>query len=396
MMRNLVSKFLALALVTPALLLGGCEFGTKIVSQGGPNGTAVMQVSDKSSAPRVGVVPDPPYPLTPDMLTGPRASETYQNVQVLGDLSTEEFNYTMASLTNWVAPDDGTVKNGGCAYCHNVENMASDALYTKVVARKMLQMTRAINTQWKPHFALSVNASAGNAGVTCWTCHRGKPVPAYNWSSALPSPNKLVGKKYGQDTPGVSSIAYASLPYDPFTSYLQGKENIRVGSAKPLPSDHVVSIGSTEKSYALMMHMSTALGVNCTYCHNTQGFGDWSHSSKQRVSAWYGIRMVRDINNNYITSLMGVWPANRLGPAGDPKKVFCATCHQQINKPLGGYPMLKDYPGLKGSYDTAVPVAAAAAAPEAPPMAPIPVASAAPAAGVAPVATATQVAKPAV
>jgi photosynthetic reaction center cytochrome c subunit len=392
MMRNLAQKILGLALVAPALLLGGCEVGTKLTSQYGPNGASLMQVSDKSSAPQVGVVPEPPYPLTPDMLTGPKASESYQNVKVLGDLSTEEFNYTMASLTNWVSPDDGTVTNGGCTYCHNVENMASDEKYTKIVARKMLQMTRAVNTQWKPHFALSANASAGNAGVTCWTCHRGKPVPVYNWSSAVPDPKGMMRNKHGQDTPGLTNIAYASLPYDPFTAYLEGKENIRVGATKPLPSDHVVSIGRTEKTYALMMHMSTGLGVNCTYCHNTQGFGDWSHSSPQRVSAWYGIRMVRDINNNYINSLIGVWPANRLGPAGDPKKVYCATCHQQINKPLGGYPMLKDYPGLKGSY---APVAATVPAPEAPPAAAVPVAAAAPAAAVAPVATATQMAKPA-
>ncbi len=374
MMRNFATKLAGLALLAPALLLAGCEIGTKTVSQAGPRGAGLMQVSDKSSAPKVGVVPDPPYPLTPDMLQGPRASETYQNVKVLGDLSTEEFNYTMASITNWVSPD-GAVENGGCTYCHNVENMASDEKYTKIVARKMLQMTRAINSQWKPHFALSANASAGNAGVTCWTCHRGQPVPAYNWSSAVADPKTITANKHGQNTPGLQSIGYASLPYDPFTSYLEGKENIRVQATRPLPTDHVASIGSTEKTYALMMHMSTGLGVNCTYCHNTQSLGNWSISEPQRVSAWYGIRMVRDVNNNYINALMGVWPANRLGPAGDPKKVVCATCHQQINKPLGGYPMLKDYPGLKGPYHSADP-AAMTPTPATPPTAATPVASA--------------------
>jgi mono/diheme cytochrome c family protein len=31
---------------------------------------------------------------------------------------------------------------------------------------------------------------------------------------------------------------------------------------------------------------------------------------------------------------------------GDVLKVNCATCHQGVNKPLGGYSMLKDNPAL--------------------------------------------------
>ena len=77
-----------------------------------------------------------------------------------------------------------------------------------------------------------------------------------------------------------------------------------------------------------MMHMSSALGVNCTYCHNTQSFRQWSISRPQRANAWYGIRMVRDINVNYIGSLTHVFPAYRKGPQGDPNKVNCGTCHQ--------------------------------------------------------------------
>ena len=49
-------------------------------------------------------------------------------------------------------------------------NLAADTVYTKVVARRMLQMTQHINADWKPH--------VGATGVTCYTCHRGKPVPA--------------------------------------------------------------------------------------------------------------------------------------------------------------------------------------------------------------------------
>ncbi|KAB7644900.1 photosynthetic reaction center cytochrome PufC [Polymorphobacter fuscus] len=361
-------KLKLLALVVPALMLAGCEFGTKVVEQVGPRGTGLAQVAQKRNLPTVAQVPAPPYELTPDMLEGPRARDTYQNVQVLGDISADEFNYTMAALTEWVSPADGTVENGGCNYCHNPENMASDELYTKVVARKMLQMTRAINATWTPHFSNSNYAGKG-AGVTCWTCHRGQPVPVANWTESVPTPPTIWGNKNGQNTPA-RSVAFASLPYDPFSALLQGKNEIRVQGPRTFPTGHEASIQKTEQTYGLMMHMSQGLGVNCTYCHNSQNFANWSHSRVQRVNAWYGIRMVRDVNDNYITALGNTWPANRVGPNGDPRKVNCTTCHRGISKPLGGVPMLKDYPALKGPVAgpvpalpaEAVPIAAAAAA----------------------------------
>lgn len=371
-----LNKLVAIAL--PALLLAGCELGHKDQQQVGFRGTGMVQISDPDSHAKVGDIPPPPYELTPEMLTSQKASTAYENVQVLGDVSVDQFNYLMQAMVTWVAPDD-KVKDGGCTYCHNPENMASDEKYTKVVARKMLQMTRNINANWRPHFANNYGETAGqeNAGVTCWTCHRGNPVPVNHWSTAMPDPGKLAGNKHGQNTPS-QTVAWASLPYDPFTAYLLNKENIRVGG-KEFPTSHVASIQRTEKTYGLMMHMSQGLGVNCSFCHNGNNFAKWEDSRPQRVNAWYGIRMVRDINNNYIEALGATWPqngagmyGNRRGPHGDPYKVNCATCHQGINKPLGGYKMLKDYPALKGPETVAAPAApvVAAAAPAAPAPAP--------------------------
>jgi photosynthetic reaction center cytochrome c subunit len=92
--------------------------------------------------------------------------------------------------------------------------------------------------------------------------------------------------------------------------------------------------------------MSTALGVNCTFCHNSRSFSSWETSPPQRLTAWHGIRMVRNINNEYIEALRPVFPPNRLGPMGDTLKVNCATCHQGVFQPLYGAEMLKDYPEL--------------------------------------------------
>ncbi|WP_235889360.1 photosynthetic reaction center cytochrome PufC [Glacieibacterium frigidum] len=335
-----------------ALLLTGCEVGMKEWTQTGYRGAALEQITDVSSKVKQGAIPPTPYPLDASMREGERANVTYQNVQVLGDLSTEEFNHLMASMNTWIAPGDGETQ--GCNYCHNPENMASDEKYTKIVARKMIQMTRNINANWTSHVQ--------QTGVTCWTCHRGNAVPVNNWSNVSNGKPGLRGNKFGQNTPD-PTVGYASLPTGMFANYLQGTQNIRVASDKALASpDHVVSIKNTEQTYGLMMHLSQSLGVNCTYCHNSQSFRAWNLSRAQRNTAWYGIRMVRDANDEYIETLTNVFPANRKGPAGDPLKVNCATCHQGQAKPLGGVSMLPEHPQLRGPVGA---VTAAATPPDA-------------------------------
>ena len=273
-----------------------------------------------------------PAAIDPVEKVGKKAKDVYKAVEVLGDLDVAQFNRLMASLATWVAPQQG------CAYCHgNQGNFASNALYTKRVARRMLQMTRHINADWKSHVA--------NTGVTCWTCHRGQPVPSYVWFN---NPGTM------QEMAVPSTVAGdSSLPTDPLTPYLQDAKEIRVNAVVPLAGTDHQSIKQTEGTYSLMMHMSTALGVNCTYCHNSRAFSNWSQSTPQRVNAWYGIRMVRDVNANYLESLNGVFPANRLGPHGDVPKVNCTTCHQGAYKPLLGASMIGTYPELTVTTDVA-------------------------------------------
>jgi photosynthetic reaction center cytochrome c subunit len=267
---------------------------------------------------------------------GPKASTAYKNVKVLGDVTVGEFTRLMASMTNWVAPKQG------CAYCHDTNNMASDALYTKVVARRMIQMVQHINEDWKPHVAAT--------GVTCYTCHRGQNVPANIWFNnpiGQEAPN-FTQAASGKNHPAVAA-GQTSLPYDPYTPFLEQANDIRIASVTALPVADHKSIKQTEWTYALMMNFSQALGVNCTYCHNTRSFSDWDQSTPQRVTAWHGIRMVRDLNTNYLDPLKPTFPPYRLGPVADAPKLNCATCHNGVYKPLFGVSMAKDFPELTGT-----------------------------------------------
>jgi photosynthetic reaction center cytochrome c subunit len=255
-------------------------------------------------------------------------------VQVLGDASVGQFTRVMASITTWVAPKEG------CNYCHNPNNMASDEKYTKVVARRMIQMTQHVNTDWMTHVAA--------VGVTCYTCHRGNNIPVNIWyNSVSTQPNGMVETNMGKNAPAPDE-GLSSLPNDPFTPFLEQSGNIRIAATQALPGTDRQSIKQAEWTYALMMHFSQSLGVNCTYCHNSRSFSDWSQSTPQRATAWYGIRMVRDLNVNYLDPLHTVFPPYRLGASGDTAKVNCNTCHQGAFKPLLGVSMAQSFPELGG------------------------------------------------
>lgn len=268
---------------------------------------------------------------------GGPASAEYKNIQVLKDVSVDEFGRLMAAITEWVSPEQG------CAYCHaDGEELSSDKLYTKVVARRMLQMTQHINADWTKH--------VGQTGVTCYTCHRGNPVPKNIWfkDPGQPEAGGMAASRQGQNV-ATKTTALSSLPYDVFETFLKASPaSIRVESTTALPVANKADIKQTEWTYGLMMHLSDALGVNCTFCHNSRHFAEWNQSSPARVTAWHGIQMVRDLNVAYLDPLKPTYPANRLGVTGDAPKANCATCHAGVSKPLYGASMIQAFPELVG------------------------------------------------
>lgn len=308
--------------------------------QVGHRGNGMAQIYNQVSLSNLYAETDFPEP-QPDLgLAGVPSSEVYDNVQVLGHVDATEFIRLMSAITEWVSPEEG------CAYCHaEGEELSSDSLYTKRVSRRMIEMTMTINQDWEQHVGVLAD---GGVGVTCYTCHRGQAVPAEIW---FEEPGQwrgtgLVGNPGGQNLPA-QQAGLSSLPYDPFTPYLnEDPAAIRVGGDTALPTGNRTSIKQTEWTYSLMMHMSTSLGVNCTFCHNSRAFSDWEQSPVQRTTAWHGLRMVEALNQTYLDPLQPEYPDIRLGDLGDAPKANCATCHQGAYKPLFGYPMLEAYPTL--------------------------------------------------
>jgi Photosynthetic reaction centre cytochrome C subunit len=122
------------------------------------------------------------------------AAETFKNLQVLGDLKgspAPELWDTMQVMAGSLSVS--------CNYCHVAEAgpYDSDSNKTKLIARSMISMTRAIN---QTNFG-------GRRVVTCNTCHQGSPHP-----KSTPSPWNRTAEQivaYSQSV-GAASIEKAA------------------------------------------------------------------------------------------------------------------------------------------------------------------------------------------
>ena len=224
------------ATVLLAVLAAGCEHPPVDTVQRGYRGVGMEGVFNPRRLEDMVAANMPPAASPPAPAAGPKASEIYKNVHILGDLSVAEFTRLMAAITAWVSPEQG------CTYCHDAANFADDSLYTKRVARIMIAMTQRTNEDWQAH--------VGKTGVTCYTCHQ--PVPAEVWTSD-PGPRHAKGIAPAQQNIASPTVASASLPYDPLTPFLEKDYDIRVISESALPQGSRKSIKQTEWTYGLMI-----------------------------------------------------------------------------------------------------------------------------------------------
>ena len=143
-----------------------------------------------------------------------------------------------------------------------------------------------------------------------------------------------------------------SLPSDALESYLLDYGVIAVhdldSRVAGVPGqDGYPGIQHAERTYALMNYIDNSLGVGCTFCHNTRAFYDGGQVTLQWGTAQLGIQMVQEINNEYLVSLDGLLPEDRLGPVhDDAPKAACKTCHKGYQQPLQGTNVIRQWPEL--------------------------------------------------
>ena len=102
------------------------------------------------------------------------AMADFKNLQVLPKtMSKDELKALMKAQAKALGVE--------CDYCHDVPDMASDKNDKKLIARKMIQMTKDMNDKW-----LRGMKDADKNKVTCGTCHQGHELPP-KWT---PAPDK--------------------------------------------------------------------------------------------------------------------------------------------------------------------------------------------------------------
>lgn len=319
---------------------------TALVALGQPWSTTALQTGPRGNGmavvkrDAVRLSPDPTIQGFLDSTTAPvppaagaqTALQANPNVEpLLGDLSAENADRLLAAMRAWTGIPD------------LLEDPDS---YQTAVARRMIEMTRVINEDWDGH----VNANA-QVGVTCYTCHRGEPVPSGVWFEMTPTVHAAAGWSANQNYVTPLST-YTSLPSDALQKYLVDAESIKVHDLESrvagIPGqDGFPGIQNAERTYALMNYVASSLGVNCTFCHNTRAFYDAGQVTPQWATATLGISMVQELNATYLLPLKDVLPPERLGPIhADAPKVACMTCHKGQQQPLQGTNVIADWPEL--------------------------------------------------
>lgn len=112
------------------------------------------------------------------------AEQKFKNIQIFKGMPAAQLDPTMAFISGSLG-----VK---CNYCH-VNQFEKDDKPTKLTARRMIQMV----------FDLNKGSLAGQGAVSCYTCHRGKPLPV-----SVP----VVGQNLWQPNPAGTNKQESPLP----------------------------------------------------------------------------------------------------------------------------------------------------------------------------------------
>ena len=102
-------------------------------------------------------------------------NDNFKNLQVLPkNITTDSLDKIMDGFNQMLGVD--------CKYCHVRDKKADSLIFDsdykpeKEIARNMMRMTMDIN---KKYFQFNETITAAEVqAVTCFTCHRGEPMPA--------------------------------------------------------------------------------------------------------------------------------------------------------------------------------------------------------------------------
>jgi photosynthetic reaction center cytochrome c subunit len=89
-------------------------------------------------------------------------------IKVLMGLTVPEFEQEMQMMVQALGVN--------CGFCHVRNNFAAETNEKKLIARRMLEMTKLVNSQFFPDY-IPLEGASKLGKVTCMTCHQGEQKP---------------------------------------------------------------------------------------------------------------------------------------------------------------------------------------------------------------------------
>lgn len=188
------------------------------------------------------------------------AEQKFKNIQIFKTLPATQLDPTMAFISGALGVR--------CTYCHVSNGFDKDDKPTKLTARRMIQMV----------FDLNRGNFNGQGAVTCYTCHRGKPmpvsVPAVGqnlWAPSSPSPTP--------DTPpGLKQIL------DRYVQAIGGADALMKITSRAIKGSRIGADGVLVPEEVYQKAPDKLLTVtsypNVVFSNGYNGTQGWGHSSR--------------------------------------------------------------------------------------------------------------------
>jgi hypothetical protein len=147
------------------------------------------------------------------------AEQAYKNIQVFKGVPASQLEGDMAFITGSLGVR--------CNYCH-VNPFEKDDKPTKLTARKMIQMV----------FDLNKGSFNGAGAVSCYTCHRGKPLPL-----SVPSLGLNLWQPVNQSPKEEVSLPTLEQVLDRYVEALGGKQALEKIATRVLKGSRIGADG---------------------------------------------------------------------------------------------------------------------------------------------------------
>lgn len=216
----------------------------------------------------------------PAQLEGKTAEQAFKNIQVLKGIPADQLIPTMRFMRD-------SLGGVACTFCHADEDRASDEKPQKVTARKMIAMEIAINK----------NTFNGETTVTCYTCHRGSPMPVGTPVIPEEKPGEAAaGKEKAPNLPSADEIVAS------YINALGGEQALRKVTSRvetgtidlPAAAGNPAAQGTVE--FDAKAPNLSLLVVSAGKASSTNGFDGttaWTKDNRGRVMQATGVDLAR-------------------------------------------------------------------------------------------------------